>query len=105
MARIDKYLRQYCVIQRAKRTANGEVQLNGFGEVEYTSPIQVKCRREKSVKDVYTSNGSIVKSTTRYFFNPNVDLNIDDKIDDKLVQTVSEYVSGSGKVEGIECNV
>ena len=105
MARISKYLRQYCTVQKAKKTASGTVQLNGFGEVEYASPIRVKCRCEQSAKDVLTSNGSVVKSTARYFFEPSVNLSVDDRIDGKPIQTMSEYVSRVGKVEGLECYV
>ena len=105
MSRMTKFLKQQCLFEAAKRTSKGEVQLNTFGDVLYKSGKRVKCRREQMIKDVQTSNGAILQSSTRYFIDDTVQVRANDRIDGKTVLQVEEYVNQLGKVEGYECYV
>ena len=105
MSRMSKFLRQECSFEKAKRNSAGIVQLDKFGDVLYSSPRTIKCRRERIVKDVQTSTGAIQRSSTRYFIDETQLVEADDRIDGKTVIEVSEYINQLGKVEGYECYV
>ena len=105
MSRMTKFLKQTCTFERANRNTDGSIKLNKFGEVEYFAPVQLKCRRERIIKDVQTTNGAILKSSTRYFTDETAAINADDKLDGRVVLEVEEYTNQLGKPEGYESYV
>lgn len=105
MSRMTKFLKQKCQVEAYKRDDKGDPELNRFGEIVYEDPIQCRCRCEKIVKDVQTINGSIVRSTARYFLDEKVELLADYRIDGRVLLTVEEYTNELGTVEGYEVYV
>ena len=105
MSRMTKFLKQTCTFERANRNTDGSIKLNQFGEVEYFAPVQLKCRRERIIKDVQTTNGAILKSSTRYFTDEAVAIDADDKLDGRVVLEVEEYTNQLGQPEGYESYV
>lgn len=105
MSRMTKFLKQTCLFSAAVRDTQDVIQLNRYGEVEYEEPIQLSCRRERTVKDVLTSNGAVMKSTARYFLDESVVIQADDKLDGRTVLSVAEYTNQLGLTEGFECYV
>ena len=104
MSRMTKFLRQKCQLERVI-FEEGLPKLNDFGEFQYGAPAVAKCRHESSHKDIQTTNGSIVRSTARYFLDESTPVAPDDRIDGKVVVSVIEYVNGLGLVEGYEVYV
>ena len=105
MSRMTKFLKQTCVFESAKRNSKNEVQLDKFGEIIYEAPINIKCRRERTIKDIQTNTGAILKSSTRYYTDEANIINADDKFDGKIILEVEEYINQAGKVEGYMCYV
>lgn len=103
MSRITKFLNQKCQHSRAIRDASGRPILNKYGEVERGLPTTRKCRKEKITKDVQTSNGSIVRSYSVYYFDETITVDVDDALDGNPVLSVSEYRNVMGVLEGYEC--
>lgn len=102
---MTKFLKQTCVFEKALRNEDGTTKLDKFGEVMYASPRQLKCRREKVVKDVQTNTGAILSSSTRYFTDEAQPIDPDDRFDGKVVLEVSEYINSQGLPEGYESYV
>lgn len=105
MSRMTKFLKQKCQVELYAVNDNGDPEQNRFGEIIYQKPVELKCRREKMVKDVQTANGSLIRSTTRYFLDEKVEIKADYRIDGHVVLTVEEYINGSGLCEGYEVYV
>ena len=105
MSRMTKFLKQICTYTPAQRDEHGKVVLNKFGEVQYGESQQLKCRREKTMRDVQTGNGAIIKSSTRYYTDELVQISADDLIDGKTVLEVEEYINQVGTTEGYESYV
>lgn len=105
MSRMTKFLKQTCTFEKALRDENGTVQLDKFGEVVYGEPVELKCRRERIIKDVQTNTGAILRSSTRYFTDEVQAIDADDRIDGKTVLETEEYINQLGKVEGYESYV
>lgn len=105
MSRMTKFLKQTCIFEKALRNEDGTTKLDKFGEVLYTSPRQLKCRREKVIKDVQTNTGAILSSSTRYFTDEAQSIDPDDRFDGKVVLEVSEYINSQGLPEGYESYV
>lgn len=105
MSRITKYLRQDCLVQPYKVNAQGNPETNDFGEIQYQDPVKCKCRNEISYKDVQTSNGQIVKSTSRYYLDEKQELKADYLIDGRAILAISTYVDQKGGIEGYEVYV
>lgn len=105
MSRMTKYLKQKCTYEKLKRREDGEVELDIYGDPQYTDPVTIKCRRETTVQDVQTNTGAILKSTTRYFTDDKQSIQADDKLDGKAVLKVQEYINQFGVVEGFESYV
>ena len=105
MSRITKFLNQKCQYSRAIRDASGRPILNRYGEVQRGLPTTKKCRKERITKDVQTSNGSIVRSTSVYYFDESTTVDVDDALDGDVVLSVSEYRNIMGVLEGYECYV
>lgn len=104
MSRMTKFLRQKCQLEKLIEE-NGQPKLNAFGEFQYQPPIVLKCRHEIAYKDVQTANGSIVRSSARYFFDESQEIKPDYKIDGKVVISVVGYVNALGNIEGYEVYV
>lgn len=105
MSRLTKFLRQSCVWEPAVRDAQGVVQLDDFGEVLYEPARPLRCRREKTIKDVQTNTGAILRSSTRYFTDETAEINADDRLDGHAVLVVEEYTNQLGRTEGYESYV
>lgn len=105
MSRMTKFLKQECQVEQYVLTENGDPEQNRFGEIVYQEPITLKCRREKTVKDVQTANGSLIRSTTRYFLDEKVEIKADYRIDGHVVLTAEEYINERGLCEGYEVYV
>lgn len=105
MSRMTKFLKQTCSFERVQRDDAGAAVLDMYGEPQYESPIQIRCRREKLVKDVQTSTGAVLRSTTRYFVDESQSIEVDDRFDGKAILSVEEYINQLGTTEGYECYV
>lgn len=105
MSRMTKFLKQSCNFSPATRDALGSTVLNTYGELSYETPVELKCRRESTTKDILTPNGSILRASTRYFLDESVVIRADDKLDGRVVLTVIEYTNQLGLCEGYECYV
>lgn len=105
MSRMTKFLRQQCRVEPYKVNAKGEPVYNDFGELQYQPAKSCRCRHEVSFRDVQTSSGQLVKSTSRYFLDERLEIKADYKIDGRAVLSVSTYVDGLGQCEGYEVYV
>lgn len=105
MSRMSKFLRQSCAVQAYKTDSNGRPLLNQFGEIQYAAATVCRCRHEISYQDVQSTNGSIVKSSSRYFLDESLEIKADYLIDGRAVLSVSTFVNQFGKVEGYEVYV
>ena len=105
MSQMTKFLHQRCIVQPYQVDENGQPQHNQFGELLYAAPQRCRCRHEISYQDVQVANGSIVKSTSRYFLDESVEVKADYLIDGMPVLSVSSYVNRVGKLEGYEVHV
>lgn len=105
MSRMTKFLKQLCTLQQVKRNSKGEALLDKYGEVLYTSKQAIPCRREKYVKDILTSNGRLLKSSSRYFVDRDYQIFADDLLDGNPVIALEEYTNEHGKCEGFELYV
>lgn len=105
MSRMTKFLKQKCSYEKALRNPQGEVQLDAYGEVQYEEEKTLKCRREKTIRDVQTPTGAILRSSTRYFFDDGIVAEASDRVDGRPILEVEEYVNQLGKIEGYKCYV
>lgn len=105
MSRMTKYLKQKCSYEKAQRNSDGSVKIDKFGEPQYDAPVIIKCRCEVTIQDVQTSNGAILKSSTRYLSDDKHHIQANDKLDNKTVLKVQEYINQFGKAEGYESYV
>ena len=104
MGRMTKFLKQTCTFEAAVRDASGEIALNKYGEAQYEAPTTLRCRRERTTKDVLTANGSVVRSASIYYTDESTVIRPDDRIDGRVVLSVEEYTNELGKTEGFESN-
>ena len=102
MSRITKFLKQKCRVQPYKLDDSGLPKYNQFGELQYDEPVCCRCRHEISYQDVQVTNGSIIRSTSRYFLDESMEIKADYLIDGMAVLSVSTYVNQLGRVEGYE---
>jgi hypothetical protein len=106
MSRMTKFLKQTAVVEFLIRDSNGEAKLDKYGDpVGFTGKVTVKCRRERDTKDVLTNGGSAVVSTTKYFFDNSINVEIGDKVDGKPILNVSDFINDLGISEGWEVTV
>lgn len=104
MSRMTKFLKQKCLLEKYIEE-NEQPKLNMFGELEYQAPITLKCRHEMSHRDVQTTNGSIVRSTSVYYLDESVKIKADYRIDGHVVVSAISYVNSLGAIEGYEVYV
>ena len=102
MSRMTKFLKQTCSFEAAERDMSGKPAMNRYGELTYKPPITLKCRRERSTKDVLSVNGAVIRSETIYYTDEKQLIRTDDKLDGNVVVAVSEYTNEKGTVEGYE---
>ena len=105
MSRMTKFLKQTCSFEKARRDTNDTVLLNDFGDVIYNTSITLPCRRERYVRDMRTSTGAVIKTSSRYFLDEAVEIKVDDKIDGHTVLELTEYTNQFGECEGYEVYV
>lgn len=105
MSRMTKFLKQSCSFESAQRGTDGTIKLNKYGDIQYTKPRTLRCRRENIVTDMQTGTGAILKTSSRYFFDSSVQVRVDDRIDGHVILSVEEYINQLGKCEGYECYV
>lgn len=105
MSRMTKFLKQTCQHEKAQRDVNGQVVLNRYGDVQYEPPVTIKCRRERIIRDVQTSTGAILRSSTRYFTDETAPIEPDDRLDGQVILQVEEYTNQLGLTEGFESYV
>lgn len=98
---MTKFLKQTAEITFVERDSKGNPRLDIYGDPIYNpNTVIKKCRRERSTKDVLTTGGSAVLSTTKYFFDNSVTLDIGDKVDGKVILTVEDFINDLGYSEG-----
>lgn len=102
MSRMTKFLKQKCLVQPYELSEEGKPSLNRFGEILYLEPVVCKCRKEKVVQDVVTTNGAVLKSSFRFFLDESFEICIDYLIDGKAVLMLTEYINEVGDLEGYE---
>lgn len=101
MSRLTKYLKQKAQITLMERDREGNPILDDYGDPKYrVSNITAKCRRERDTKDVLTTGGAASVSTTKYYFDTSINIDIGDKVDGKVVLTVTDYINDMGISEG-----
>ena len=105
MSRMTKYLKQTCTYEKVKLDDSGSILHDKFGDPLYEVPEIIKCRKEEIVKDVQTSTGAILQSSTRYFTDEKHNIQAGDKLDGKSVLKVQEYINQFGAAEGFESYV
>ena len=104
MSRMTKFLKQTCTFEAAVRDASGKIALNKYGEAAYEAPITLKCRRERTTKDVLTANGSVVRSASIYYTDESQVIRPDDKIDGRVVHRAEEYTNKHSLTDTFENN-
>lgn len=102
MSRMTKFLKQTCIFEEAQRDAQDKPVMNKYGEPSYGPSRTLRCRRERSTKDVLTTNGAVLRSETIYYTDEGQRIRTGDKLDGSVVIAVSEYTNEHGKVEGYE---
>lgn len=100
MSRMTKYLKQTTSWKKLIVDSQGEVILDLYGDPSYESPITLKCRRERSLKDILTVTGAMTRSDTTYYLDETVEIHIGDLLDGKSIIDFEEYVNEHGKTEG-----
>lgn len=106
MSRMTKFLKQKATITFVERDSLGEPRLDTYGDPIYKpGSVTVRCRRQRSTKDVLTTGGAATISTTIYFLDNSVSVDIGDKIDGKVIKTVEDFVNSVGVSEGWEVTV
>lgn len=105
MNKITKYLNQKAFFESLKTYKNNKPELNIYGEPVYLQGLYIKCRREEYIKDIQTSTGSIVRSSTAYYLDDSVSIKINDKIDGKLILVFEDFVDRDGRILGYKAIV
>lgn len=106
MSRMTKFLMQKASVTKMKRNTAGDPILNEYGEPQYElGTTVVKCRKERNTKDILTTGGAAAVSTTKYFLDNSISVDIGDKIDGKPILTVTDFINAIGVSEGWEVTV
>lgn len=102
MSRMTKFLNQKCLVEPYEVDSEGNARINQFGDIQYRTPVTCRCRHEIAFQDVQVTNGSIVKSASRYFLDEKQEIKADYRIDGRAVLSVTSYVNAAGAIEGYE---
>ena len=126
MSVMTKFLKQTCLFEKAatildlnKSTVVGVsivgearcgvamelTELNDYGDIQYEPAEVLRCRREKYVRDMLTTNGAILKTSSRYFLDESTEIQADDRLDGHVVLACEEYIDSLGKCVGYEAYV
>lgn len=105
MSRMTKFLRQTCMIEPYQTDPSGNPAYNDFGELQYSTPVKHRCRRESTFKDLQTTNGQLIKATTRYYLDDSVVPRVGYLIDGRPIIDLAEYTGSTGSCEGYEVYV
>lgn len=100
LSRMTKFLKQTCTWEKQLLDENGTPITDMYGDLSYESAITLKCRRERSLKDVLSNTGVISKSSTTYYLDELYEISIGDKIDGKVIIDFEEYTNEHGLTEG-----
>lgn len=100
MSRMTKFLKQTCVWKQQVLDSDGTPVTDRYGELTYSSPVTLKCRRERSLKDVLSNTGVIKRSTTTYYLDEAHEISIGDMIDGHVIINFEEYTNEHGLTEG-----
>lgn len=100
MSRMTKFLKQTAVIQLQVRDANGNAVLDLYGDPSYEAPISIPTRRERTIRDVLTATGAVMRSDTTYYIDEQHLVQIGDLIDGKPIIDFEEYINEHGLTEG-----
>lgn len=102
MSSMTKYLHQQAKVAVMRVDEHAKPILNSYGEPSYLPEVEVKCRRERRLKDVLSQTGSTVRSETTYYFDESISIRVGDLVDGKPIIDFEEYVNGRGKTVGYE---
>ena len=102
MSNMTKYLHQKATIAIMRVDERGNPALNEYGDPSYLPEVEVRCRRERKLKDVLSQTGSMVRSETTYYFDESISIRVGDLVDGKPIIDFEEYVNGKGKIVGYE---
>ena len=100
MSRMTKYLHQLAVLEPIVLGLDGKPTLDLYGNPSYAAAQPIKCRRERILKDIFTTTGSIVKSTTTYTVDSSVTIHVGDLLDAVEVLEFQDYIGAAGRCEG-----
>lgn len=104
MSTMTKFLKQTCQFNPAVRDESGAV-LSDYGDITYGAAQILKCRREKYARDMETQNGAILKLSSRYFVDEQVEVQVDDMLDGHVILSCEEYIDQFGHCIGYEAYV
>lgn len=105
MSRMTKFLKQTTEYRPAVKDENNEPVLDLYGRPSYGDAKVLKCRRERALSDVLTTTGSVTRSSTIYYLDESVSVDIGDLLDNKQIIDFEEYVNENGKTEGYKVMV
>ena len=100
MSRMTKFFKQTCQWQKMATDETGQPVLDLYGDPTYETPSTLKCRRERTLKDVITATGAVKRSDTTYYVDESHEVSMGDLFDGKPIIAFSEYINEHGKVEG-----
>lgn len=104
MSRMTKFLKQRCVLEKPLMEG-GQFKRDDFGAVQYGPPVELRCRKELTTKDIQTANGSISRATAVYYLDEQQPVEPEYRLDGRVVLSVSSYANGLGNIEGYEVYV
>lgn len=102
LSRMTKFLKQKAKIAIMKVNEEGKPVLDQYGDPSYQPEVEVKCRRERKLRDVLSQTGSTVRSETTYYFDESISIRVGDRVDGKPIIDFEEYIDGDGKLVGYE---
>lgn len=103
--RLTKYLRQTAQFEAVTVGPNGKPSLNDYGEPAYAGAITVRCRKEPYKAVEGSISGQYVEYSYTYYLDNSVQPKVGDKLDGMVVQQVTDYIDGLGKLVGYEVSV
>ena len=102
MSSMTKYLKQKASISILRMDETGKTVLDMYGEPSYHPAVQVRCRKERRLRDVLSQTGATIRSETTYYFDESVSVHVGDLVDGKPIVDFEEYVDGNGNTVGYE---